>query len=130
MKRLATATVMAVCVGSPVLAQPSAAPQVLPTTIIDPASTRPAGPLSPAEATKQRDALIAALKEDLRPIDPDRPDGRDLITTEPPTYALHLWDGANLVTHYERVSGWNVLASYTANLQSMIQHMFSERGVG
>jgi 3',5'-cyclic-AMP phosphodiesterase len=67
---------------------------------------------------------------DLRPIDPDVPDGRDLITTEPPTYALHLWDGANLVTHYERVSGWNVLAHYNANLQSMIQHMFSERGVG
>ena len=67
---------------------------------------------------------------DLRPIDPDRPDGRALITTEPPTYALHRWDGADLVTHYERVSGWNVLASYTANLQSMIQHMFSERGVG
>ena len=67
---------------------------------------------------------------DLRPIDPDNPDGRALITTEPPTYALHWWDGANLVTHYERVSGWNVLASYTANLQSMIQHMFSERGVG
>jgi 3',5'-cyclic AMP phosphodiesterase CpdA len=67
---------------------------------------------------------------DLRPIDPDVPDGRDLITTEPPTYALHRWDGANLVTHYERVSGWNVLAHYTANLQSMIQHMFSERGVG
>ena len=67
---------------------------------------------------------------DLRPIDPDQPDGRALITTEPPTYALHRWDGAELVTHYERVSGWNVLASYTANLQSMIQHMFSERGVG
>ena len=67
---------------------------------------------------------------DLRPIDPDHPDGRDLITTEPPTYALHRWDGANLITHYERVSGWNVLAHYTANLQSMIQHMFSERGVG
>jgi 3',5'-cyclic-AMP phosphodiesterase len=67
---------------------------------------------------------------DLRPIDPDVPDGRDLITTEPPTYALHLWDGASLVTHYERISGWNVLARYNANLQSMIQHMFSERGVG
>jgi 3',5'-cyclic AMP phosphodiesterase CpdA len=67
---------------------------------------------------------------DLRPIDPENPDGRDLITTEPPTYALHRWDGENLVTHYERISGWNVLAHYTANLQSMIQHMFSERGVG
>ena len=67
---------------------------------------------------------------DLRPIDPEAPDGRELITTEPPTYAIHRWDGGQLVTHYERVLGWNVLAHYTANLQSMIQHMFSERGVG
>jgi hypothetical protein len=64
---------------------------------------------------------------DLRPIDPDGPDGRDLITTESPTYAMHRWDGANLVTHYERVSDWRVLAHYTENLQPMIRDMFAER---
>jgi 3',5'-cyclic AMP phosphodiesterase CpdA len=64
---------------------------------------------------------------DLRPIDPDGPDGRDLITTESPTYAMHRWDGASLVTHYERVSDWRVLAHYTANLQPMIRDMFAER---
>lgn len=71
-------------------------------------------------------APLVAL--DLRPIDEDRPDGRDLITTEPPSYALHRWDGASLVTHYERVSDWRVLAHYTEKLQPMIQHMFAERG--
>jgi 3',5'-cyclic-AMP phosphodiesterase len=64
---------------------------------------------------------------DLRPIDADRPDGRDLITTEPATYALHRWDGESLVTHYERVSDWRVLAHYTGSLQAMIQDMFAER---
>ncbi|MEO6388987.1 MAG: metallophosphoesterase [Croceibacterium sp.] len=64
---------------------------------------------------------------DLRPIDATHPDGRDLITTEPPTYALHRWDGTNLVTHYERVSDWEVLAHYTGSLQAMIQDMFAER---
>ncbi len=64
---------------------------------------------------------------DLRPIDGDRPDARDLITTEPPTYALHRWDGTNLVTHYERVSDWRVLAQYNEKLQPMIQDMFAER---
>lgn len=64
---------------------------------------------------------------DLRPIDREMPDGRDLITTEPPAYALHRWDGTNLVTHYERVSGWKVLAHYTGSLQAMIQDMFAER---
>jgi 3',5'-cyclic-AMP phosphodiesterase len=65
---------------------------------------------------------------DLRSIDPARPDARDLITTEPPGYALHCWDGRDLVTHHEYVNGWDVLASYTEQLQPMIQAMFAERG--
>jgi 3',5'-cyclic AMP phosphodiesterase CpdA len=64
---------------------------------------------------------------DLRPIDPNLPDGRDLITTEPPTYALHHWDGANLVTHYEPISDWRVMAHYSDALQPMIQDLMGER---
>lgn len=71
-------------------------------------------------------APLVAL--DLSPIDQDRPDNRDLITTEPPTYALHLWDGRELVTHYETVSDWQVLASYGEHLRPMIREMFAERG--
>ncbi len=70
-------------------------------------------------------APLVAL--DLRDIDPDTPDGRNLITTEPATYAVHRWDGKSLVTHYEMVHKWHVLASYTQNLQPMIQSMFAER---
>ena len=65
---------------------------------------------------------------DLRPIDPDTPDARELITTEAPTYALHRWDGENLVTHYERVHDWAVLARYTPQLQNMIEEMLAEKG--
>ena len=61
------------------------------------------------------------------PVDRARPDGRDLITTEPPTYALHRWDGTNLVTHYERISDWRVLAHYTDAHQAMIRDMMAER---
>ena len=78
----------------------------------------------PLSVTSSVAPLVAM---DLRPIDADRPDERDLITTEPPTYALHRWDGTNLVTHYERVCEWRVLAHYTANLQPMIRDMFAER---
>jgi len=74
-------------------------------------------------------ASIAPLVAmDLRPVDPQRPDGRDLITTEPPAYALHRWDGKTLATHYELVSDWHVLARYTDKLQPMIGDMFAERG--
>ena len=70
-------------------------------------------------------APLVAL--DLRDIDPARADSRALITTEPPGYALHRWDGTNLVTHYETVGDWQVLASYGDNLKPMIQDMFAER---
>ncbi|OBV10024.1 3',5'-cyclic adenosine monophosphate phosphodiesterase CpdA [Erythrobacter dokdonensis DSW-74] len=64
---------------------------------------------------------------DLTPIDKDVPDDRELITTEPPTYALHRWDGERLVSHYERVGDWQVLARFHAGLQPMIEGMFAER---
>lgn len=70
-------------------------------------------------------APLVAL--DLSPIDKDRADNRDLITTEPPTYALHRWNGRELVTHYETVSDWEVLASFGEHLKPMIREMFAER---
>lgn len=70
-------------------------------------------------------APLVAL--DLSPIDPERADDRDLITTEPPSYALHRWDGRSLVTHYETVSDWQVLASFGEHLKPMIREMFAER---
>ena len=65
---------------------------------------------------------------DLRPISPDKPDSRALITTEPPGYALHYWDGTRLVSHYEKVSDWDVLAYYGPHLQPMIREMEREKG--
>ncbi len=64
---------------------------------------------------------------DLTPIDAATPDDRELITTEPPTYALHRWDGMSLVSHYERVGDWQVLARFTPGLQGMIEGMLAER---
>lgn len=78
----------------------------------------------PVSVTASVAPLVAM---DLRIVDPDAPDGRDLITTEPPTYALHRWEDAALVTHYEAVDDWDVLASYSENLQPMIREMFAER---
>lgn len=65
---------------------------------------------------------------DLRPIDTERADNRDLITTEPAGYALHRWDGTSLVTHYERTNSWEVIAFYGEHLKPMMRDMFAERG--
>lgn len=71
-------------------------------------------------------APLVAL--DLSPIDPDAPDDRELIITEPPSYALHRWDGVQVISHYETVGDWQVLARYHEGLQPMIRGMFAERG--
>lgn len=72
-------------------------------------------------------SVAPLVSMDLRDISPAQPDNRALITTEPPTYALHRWDGKTLVTHYEKVSDWDVLAYYGPHLQPMIKEMFAER---
>lgn len=64
---------------------------------------------------------------DLRTVDVAKPDNRALITTEPAGYALHRWDGHELVTHYERTNDWDVLAYYGVHLQPMMREMFAER---
>jgi 3',5'-cyclic AMP phosphodiesterase CpdA len=64
---------------------------------------------------------------DLRPISSEVPDSRALITTEPPGYALHYWNGTQLVSHYEKVCDWDVLAFYGPHLQPMIREMQQER---
>jgi len=64
---------------------------------------------------------------DLRPISAAKPDARALITTEAPSYALHRWADGKLVSHYEKVSDWDVLAYYNPHLQPMIREMEREK---
>lgn len=71
-----------------------------------------------------------AVALDLSPVDPARPDGRALITDEPPGYALHRWDGRFLATHVESVGDQVALARFDAELQPMVEGIMGERGVG
>jgi 3',5'-cyclic-AMP phosphodiesterase len=70
-----------------------------------------------------------AVALDLRPIDENRPDGRELITDELPGFALHRWDGRSLTTHFECVGPHDVLARFDPPLQPMIKGMLAERVV-
>ncbi|MBA4163946.1 MAG: phosphodiesterase [Erythrobacter sp.] len=72
-------------------------------------------------------SVAPAVSLDLRPVDAAVPDGRALITTEPPGYALHRWHGGTLATHYETVGDWQTLARYGPQLQPMMRDMFAER---
>lgn len=65
---------------------------------------------------------------DLSPIEPAHPDNRALVRDAPPGYALHRWDGERLVSHVERVGGFEAVARFDPGLQQMIRGMLSERG--
>ena len=72
-------------------------------------------------------SVAPAVGLDLTPIDADRPDDRTLITDEPPGYCLHLWNGTDVVTHFEYAGNYRVFARYDTGLQGMIREMMGER---
>jgi 3',5'-cyclic-AMP phosphodiesterase len=72
-------------------------------------------------------SIAPAVALDLSPIDPDSPDHRELITDEPPGYALHRWDGQRLISHFDTVDGHAILARFDEDLQPMIKGMMAER---
>ena len=67
---------------------------------------------------------------DLEDVDPLHPDGRALIIADAPAYALHYWDGSELLTHFETAGPRNVIASYNSKIQPMMRAFLKERGTG
>ncbi len=65
---------------------------------------------------------------DFRDLDPETPDGRDMIVAESPGFALHYWTGRDLVTHFGAGGDHPVLARYNARMQPTVRHILGERG--
>ena len=70
-----------------------------------------------------------AVALDLNAFDPGRPDGRPMVTAEPPSYALHRWAGTQLLTHFEAVTTapWVPLAVFDAAMQGTVRNNANER---
>lgn len=64
---------------------------------------------------------------DLNPINPVLPDGRAMIVAEDPAYALHHWNGDQLVSYFHQIGHDEVLASYDARMQPLVSHLMAER---
>lgn len=64
---------------------------------------------------------------DLNAIDPESPDDRAMIIADPPAYALHLWDGRQLITHFDTVEDHEILARYTDKLQPLVRMLIDEK---
>jgi 3',5'-cyclic-AMP phosphodiesterase len=64
---------------------------------------------------------------DLAPIDPNRPDNRPMIVADPPAYALHKWNGRELVSHFDNADDHVMLAKYDENTHPLVRALISER---
>jgi 3',5'-cyclic AMP phosphodiesterase CpdA len=67
------------------------------------------------------------LALDLSPIDPEAPDDRAMIVEEPPAFALHLWTGRSLVTHFGLAAEAPVLSRFTPSWQPLVRQLAGER---
>jgi 3',5'-cyclic-AMP phosphodiesterase len=64
---------------------------------------------------------------DLRPIDLDHPDNRPMIIADPPAYALHFWNGRELVTHFQTADEHVMLAKLDDSLMPLVNQLRAER---
>lgn len=64
---------------------------------------------------------------ELAPIDPDHPDDRPMIIADPPAFALHRWNGTQLVTHFDNADEHVMLAKYDRTMQGLVRELLEER---
>jgi len=72
-------------------------------------------------------ATAPELALDLSPIDTEAPDDRAMIVEEPPAFALHVWTGQSLVTHFGAAGEAPILSRYTPPWQPLLRLLAEER---
>ena len=72
-------------------------------------------------------STAAQVTLDLNPIDPEKPDNRSMIIADHPAYALHFWNGRELVSHFDNAGEHAMLAKYDVYLQPLIKQLIGER---
>ena len=72
-------------------------------------------------------STAAQVTLDLNPIDPEKPDNRSMIIADHPAYALHFWNGRELVSHFDNAGDHAMLAKYDVYLQPLIKQLIGER---
>ena len=64
---------------------------------------------------------------ELAPIDPETPDGRNMIIADPPAFALHWWNGRELITHFDTADEHVTLARFDEKMQPLVKSLIAER---
>lgn len=72
-------------------------------------------------------ATAPGVALDLRPMDPDAPDLRPMVVADMPGFALHWWDGGELVTLFDFAEEPVPLAKFDGRMQGLVRHLMDER---
>lgn len=64
---------------------------------------------------------------DMAPINPEQPDNRPMIIADPPAFALHWWNGSELITHFETAGSHVMLAQFDVKMQGLVRSLIAER---
>lgn len=64
---------------------------------------------------------------DLQPMDSERPDGRPMIVADQPWFALHYWNGHELISHFDSAEEHDVLARFIPKRQALLRMLKKER---
>lgn len=67
---------------------------------------------------------------DLEPMDPEAPDGRPMIVADQPWFALHYWNGRELISHFDTAEEHEALASFIPKRQPLLRMLREERADG
>ncbi len=67
---------------------------------------------------------------DFRGLDTGEPDGRDMIVAESPGFALHYWNGRDLITQFGSGGDHPVLARFNARMVPEVRKIVAERAAG
>lgn len=64
---------------------------------------------------------------DLEPMQADAPDNRPMIVADRPYFALHYWNGRELISHFDTAERHDVLARYDDKRAPLIKRLKEER---
>ena len=67
---------------------------------------------------------------DMEKMDAEAPDNRPMIVADRPYFALHYWNGRELITHFDTVEDHEVLARFSPKRQPLIRMLRDERAKG
>jgi Icc protein len=73
-------------------------------------------------------APLVAL--DMAAMDAEAPDERPMIVADQPWFALHYWNGRELISHFDTVEDHEVLARFSPARQPLIRMLKEERAKG